>query len=82
MTDHIYEQEMEEFIKQVFEENFERLRLESGHSISPRWRGDAGPFRTGRLRRGGRPALLARSTIPPFTTRSTARAGANDCRSV
>jgi len=30
-----YEQEMEEFIRQVFDENFEQLRLESGHSIAP-----------------------------------------------
>lgn len=29
-----YEQEIEDFILQVFEENFEQLRVESGHSIS------------------------------------------------
>jgi hypothetical protein len=34
MIDTSYEQEMEEFIRQVFEENYEQLRLESGHAIS------------------------------------------------
>ncbi len=35
MIDPIYENEIEDFIRQVFEENFERLRLESSHSIAP-----------------------------------------------
>ena len=35
MSDHTYDSEIEDFIRQVFEENFERLRLESGHSIAP-----------------------------------------------
>ncbi len=34
MTDPTYEKEMEDFIRQVFEENFEQLRLESSHSIA------------------------------------------------
>jgi hypothetical protein len=35
MTQQNYEQEMEDFLRDVFEENFEHLRLESGHSITP-----------------------------------------------
>ncbi len=35
MNDQTYEQEIEEFLTQVFEENFEQMRLESGHSITP-----------------------------------------------
>jgi hypothetical protein len=34
MTEMNHEQEMEEFIRQVFEENYEKLRLESGHAIT------------------------------------------------
>ncbi len=30
-----YEFEMENFIRQVFEQNYEELRLDSGHAISP-----------------------------------------------
>ena len=35
MSEPNYGQEMEDFIRQVFDENFEQLRLESGHSIAP-----------------------------------------------
>ena len=35
MINQNYEQEMEDFLREVFEENFEHLRLESGHSITP-----------------------------------------------
>lgn len=35
MTDSIYDQEIEAFIRQVFEQNYEELRLDSGHAISP-----------------------------------------------
>ena len=34
MTDMNYEREMEDFIRQVFEENYEQLRLASGHAIT------------------------------------------------
>ena len=35
MSDHTYDQEMDAFIRQVFEQNYEELRLDSGHAISP-----------------------------------------------
>ncbi len=35
MTDSIYDQEIEAFIRRVFEQNYEELRLDSGHAISP-----------------------------------------------
>jgi hypothetical protein len=35
MTDQVYEQEIETYLRQVFEQNYEELRLDSGHAISP-----------------------------------------------
>jgi hypothetical protein len=35
MTDSAYVKEIEDFIRQVFEENFDQLRLESGRAITP-----------------------------------------------
>ncbi len=35
MSDPAYEDQMENFIRQVFEQNYEELRLDSGHAITP-----------------------------------------------